>query len=45
MTLTKNMKKLVILSIAATMGLLPYLGYPRTLNALQCLNAVVPEKK
>lgn len=25
--------------------LLPYLGYPRTLNALQCLNEVLPEPK
>ena len=25
--------------------LLPYLGYPRTLNALQCLNETLPESK
>jgi 4-carboxymuconolactone decarboxylase len=25
--------------------LLPYVGYPRTLNAIQCLNEVVPETK
>lgn len=24
--------------------LLPYVGYPRTLNALRCINEVVPEK-
>jgi 4-carboxymuconolactone decarboxylase len=23
--------------------LLPYVGYPRTLNALRCLNEVIPE--
>lgn len=25
--------------------LLPYIGYPRTLNAINCLNEVIPEKK
>ncbi|MCD8250920.1 MAG: carboxymuconolactone decarboxylase family protein [Phocaeicola dorei] len=25
--------------------LLPYIGYPRTLNAIACLNEVIPEKK
>ena len=25
--------------------LLPYIGYPRTLNAIICLNEVIPEKK
>jgi 4-carboxymuconolactone decarboxylase len=25
--------------------LLPYIGYPRTLNAISCLNEVLPEKK
>ena len=29
--------------IAVTTQLLPYIGYPRTLNALACLNAVIPE--
>jgi 4-carboxymuconolactone decarboxylase len=24
--------------------LLPYVGYPRTLNAISCLNEVIPEK-
>jgi len=24
--------------------LLPYVGYPRTLNALRCINEVIPEK-
>lgn len=28
--------------IAVTTRLLPYIGYPRTLNALQCLNEVAP---
>jgi 4-carboxymuconolactone decarboxylase len=23
--------------------LLPYVGYPRTLNAIRCLNEVIPE--
>jgi 4-carboxymuconolactone decarboxylase len=23
--------------------LLPYMGYPRTLNAIKCLNEVIPE--
>jgi 4-carboxymuconolactone decarboxylase len=23
--------------------LLPYMGYPRTLNAIRCLNEVIPE--
>jgi len=26
-----------------TTQLLPYIGYPRTLNALKCLNEVIPE--
>ncbi len=30
--------------LAAVTQLLPYIGYPRTLNAIACLNAVVPEK-
>ncbi len=30
--------------IAVTTRLLPYIGYPRTLNALQCLNEAAPEK-
>ncbi len=30
--------------IAVTARLLPYIGYPRTLNALQCLKEVAPEK-
>lgn len=25
--------------------LLPYIGYPRTLNAIACLNEVLPENK
>jgi 4-carboxymuconolactone decarboxylase len=25
--------------------LLPYVGYPRTLNALQCLNEIIPEEE
>ncbi len=30
--------------LAAVTQLLPYIGYPRTLNAIACLNEVVPEK-
>ena len=29
--------------IAVTTQLLPYIGYPRTLNAMNCLNEVIPE--
>lgn len=29
--------------IDVTTQLLPYIGYPRTLNALNCLNEVIPE--
>jgi len=29
--------------IDVTTQLLPYIGYPRTLNALNCLNDVIPE--
>lgn len=29
--------------IAITTQLLPYIGYPRTLNAISCLNEVIPE--
>ena len=29
--------------LAVTTQLLPYIGYPRTLNAIACLNEVVPE--
>jgi 4-carboxymuconolactone decarboxylase len=29
--------------IAVTTQLLPYIGYPRTLNAMKCLNEVIPE--
>ena len=29
--------------LSVTTQLLPYLGYPRTLNALKCLNEVIPE--
>ena len=25
--------------------LLPYIGYPRTLNAIACLNEVIPESR
>lgn len=31
--------------LAVVTQLLPYIGYPRTLNAIACLNEVVPEKK
>ena len=30
--------------LAAVTHLLPYIGYPRSLNALNCLNEVLPEK-
>lgn len=30
--------------LSVTTQLLPYIGYPRTLNAIQCINAVIPEK-
>jgi 4-carboxymuconolactone decarboxylase len=33
--------KITLLSV--TTQLLPYIGYPRTLNALKCLNEVIPE--
>ena len=29
--------------LSVTTQLLPYIGYPRTLNALKCLNEVIPE--
>lgn len=31
--------------LAVTTQLLPYIGYPRTLNAIACLNEVIPEKR
>lgn len=31
--------------LAAVTQLLPYIGYPRTLNAIACLNEVIPESK
>lgn len=34
--------KLKLLAVATQ--LLPYIGYPRTLNAITCLNEVIPEK-
>lgn len=34
--------KETLLSVATQ--LLPYVGYPRTLNAIRCLNEVIPEK-
>lgn len=30
--------------LTVTTQLLPYIGYPRTLNAIACLNEVIPEK-
>jgi 4-carboxymuconolactone decarboxylase len=33
--------KTILLSLMTQ--LLPYVGYPRTLNALKCLNEVIPE--
>ena len=29
--------------LAVVTQLLPYIGYPRTLNGIACLNQVVPE--
>jgi len=29
--------------LSAVTQLLPYVGYPRTLNAIRCLNEVIPE--
>jgi 4-carboxymuconolactone decarboxylase len=29
--------------LSVTTQLLPYIGYPRTLNAIKCLNEVIPE--
>jgi 4-carboxymuconolactone decarboxylase len=31
--------------MAVITQLLPFVGYPRTLNAMRCLNEVVPESK
>lgn len=31
--------------LAVATQLLPYIGYPRTLNAISCLNEIIPEKK
>jgi 4-carboxymuconolactone decarboxylase len=36
-------EKVTLLSVVTQ--LLPYVGYPRTLNALRCLNQVIPEPK
>jgi len=33
--------KAILLSVVTQ--LLPYVGYPRTLNAIRCLNEVIPE--
>ncbi len=30
--------------LSVTTQLLPYIGYPRTLNAIACLNEIIPEK-
>jgi 4-carboxymuconolactone decarboxylase len=37
-----NDKKVLL---GAVTQLVPYVGYPRTLNAIRCLNEVIPEKK
>ena len=37
-----NSKEMLIDALAQS---LPYIGFPRTLNALGCVNAVIPEKK
>lgn len=31
--------------LAAATQILPYIGYPRTLNAIRCINEIVPENK
>jgi 4-carboxymuconolactone decarboxylase len=31
--------------LAVTTQLLPYIGYPRTLNAVTCINEIIPDKK
>ena len=31
--------------LSAVTQLLPYVGYPRALNALRCLNEVIPEPR
>jgi 4-carboxymuconolactone decarboxylase len=33
------------IQLSVMTNLLPYVGYPRTLNAIRCLNEVIPEKK
>ena len=35
----------VLVLLAVVTQLLPYIGYPRTLNAISCLNEVLPEGK
>ena len=30
--------------LAVVAQLLPYIGYPRTLNAISCINEIIPEK-
>jgi len=30
--------------LAVTTQLLPYIGYPRTLNAVTCINEIIPDK-
>ena len=35
--------KATLLSVVTQ--LLPYVGYPRTLNALRCLNEIIPEPR
>lgn len=37
-----NSKENLIDALACS---LPYIGFPRTLNALACVNAVLPEKR
>ena len=31
--------------LAVTTQLLPYIGYPKTLNAVTCINEIIPQKK
>ena len=34
----------ILVLLAVVTQLLPYIGYPRTLNAIACLNEVIPER-
>ena len=38
-----NWNRPLAVSLAALTLCMPYIGFPRTLNALGCINAVLPE--